>query len=88
MEFLYSLNRFNVATSRAQAACVVVGCPRLFEPDCRTPAQMRLANACCRYLELAREVRIEELRPSRPASDTARTARAAGPLQQRFPFES
>ncbi len=56
MEFLYSLNRFNVATSRARCACVVVGSPRLFEPECRTPAQMRLANACCRYLELAREL--------------------------------
>jgi uncharacterized protein len=55
MEFLYSLNRFNVATSRAQGACVLVANPRLFEPDCQTPHQMRLANACCRYLELARE---------------------------------
>jgi uncharacterized protein len=54
MEFLYSLNRFNVATSRARCACIVVGSPRLFEPECRTPAQMRLANALCRYLELAR----------------------------------
>jgi hypothetical protein len=56
MEFLYSLNRFNVATSRAQCACVVVANPRLFEPECQTPQQMRLANACCRYIELAREM--------------------------------
>lgn len=28
MEFLYDLNRFNVATSRALCACIVVGCPR------------------------------------------------------------
>ena len=56
MEFLYSLNRFNVATSRAQCACVVVGSPRLFEPECQTPMQMQLANACCRYLELAQEL--------------------------------
>jgi hypothetical protein len=26
-----------------------------FEPECRTPEQMRMANAFCRYLELARE---------------------------------
>ena len=58
MEFLYSLNRFNVATSRARCACVVVGSPLLFEPECRTPRQMQLANACCRYLELARELRL------------------------------
>jgi uncharacterized protein len=57
MDFLYSGNRLNVATSRAKALCLLVGNPRLFEPDCRTPAQMRLANAFCRYRELAREVR-------------------------------
>jgi len=62
MEFLYSLNRFNVATSRARCACVIVGSPRLFEPECQTPRQMQLANACCRYLELAQELPIEELR--------------------------
>jgi uncharacterized protein len=59
MEFLYSLNRFNVATSRAKCACIVVGSPRLFEPDCQSPRQMKLANAFCRFLELAREVRID-----------------------------
>ena len=37
-------------------ACIVVGSPRLFEPDCQSPRQMRLANAFCRFLELAREV--------------------------------
>ena len=55
MEFLYSLNRLNVATSRARCACILVASPRLFEPECRTPQQMRLANALCRYRELARE---------------------------------
>jgi uncharacterized protein len=55
MEFLYSLNRLNVATSRARGACILVASPRLFEPECRTPQQMRLANALCRYRELARE---------------------------------
>jgi superfamily I DNA and/or RNA helicase len=53
MEFLYSPNRLNVAVSRAKAACIVVGSPALFEPECRSPAQMRLANAFCRYLEMA-----------------------------------
>jgi uncharacterized protein len=56
MDFLYSAHRLNVATSRAKALCILVGSPRLFEPDCRTPQQMRLANAFCRYRELAREV--------------------------------
>jgi superfamily I DNA and/or RNA helicase len=53
MEFLYNLNRFNVATSRARCACIVVGNPRLFTPECHTPRQIQLANALCRYVELA-----------------------------------
>jgi predicted RecB family nuclease len=56
MEFLYSLNRLNVATSRAMTAVVVVGNPRLFEPECRTPRQMQLANALCAYREMAMEI--------------------------------
>jgi hypothetical protein len=53
MGFLYSLNRLNVATSRAKALTILVCSPQLFEPECRTPDQMRMANAFCRYLELA-----------------------------------
>jgi hypothetical protein len=53
MEFLYSLNRLNVATSRARCAAIVVASPHLFEPDCRTPRQMKLANALCRFREMA-----------------------------------
>src|SRR5690606_28481661 len=56
MGFLLSLNRLNVATSRAQALVVVVANPDLFEPECRTPEQMKLANAFCRYQELATTV--------------------------------
>ena len=58
MSFLYSANRLNVATSRAKGLCILVGNPKLFEPDCRTPEQMRLANAFCRYLEMASTVKI------------------------------
>jgi predicted RecB family nuclease len=54
MEFLYSLNRLNVATSRAKCLCVLVASPAVFEAECRTPRQMQLANAFCRYLEMAR----------------------------------
>src|SRR6202035_3506997 len=49
MEFLYSLNRLNVAVSRARCACIMVGSPRLFSPECRTPRQKELANVLCRY---------------------------------------
>ncbi|MBL0171942.1 MAG: TM0106 family RecB-like putative nuclease [Gemmatimonadaceae bacterium] len=53
MEFLYSLNRLNVATSRAKCLAVLVASRRLFEPDCNTPRQMQLANGLCRYQEMA-----------------------------------
>jgi uncharacterized protein len=57
MEFLYSLNRLNVATSRAQAMVIIVASPKLLEPECHTPRQMQLANALCRYAELAATAR-------------------------------
>ena len=61
MEFLYSLNQLNVATSRAQCLCVLVASPMVFEADCRTPEQMRLTNAYCRYLELAQQPTLRSL---------------------------
>jgi len=56
MTFLYDPHRLNVATSRARCICILVASPRLFEPDCATPEQMRLANGLCRYRELATEI--------------------------------
>ena len=53
MEFLYSLNRLNVATSRAQCVAAVVASPRILRVHCRTPRQMRLANALARLVEIA-----------------------------------
>lgn len=53
MEFLYSPNRLNVAVSRARAMFIMVGNPRLFEPDCKSPEQIKLANPFCRFMELA-----------------------------------
>lgn len=56
MEFLYSLNRLNVATSRAKCISIVIGSPAIFEAECRTPRQIQLANAFCRYLELGEQI--------------------------------
>ena len=53
MDFLYSRNRLNVATSRARCIAVVVGSADLWRVRARKPAQMRLANAFCRFVELA-----------------------------------
>jgi superfamily I DNA and/or RNA helicase len=54
MEFLYSLNRLNVAVSRAQCVAVIVASPALFQVECKTPRQIQLANALCRYFEMTR----------------------------------
>ncbi len=53
MDFLYSRHRLNVATSRARCVAVVVASPELLRVRARTPEQMRLANALCRFVELA-----------------------------------
>lgn len=58
MEFLYSSNRLNVAVSRARCLTVLVASPSVFEAECKTPRQMRLANAFCRYLEMAQHIKI------------------------------
>jgi superfamily I DNA and/or RNA helicase len=52
MEFLYSLNRLNVAISRARCVAVIVASPALFQVECKSPRQIELANSFCRYLEL------------------------------------
>jgi len=61
MEFLYSLNRLNVATSRARCLAAVIASPALIRVRARTPRQMRLANALCRFVELA--MPVAEVRP-------------------------
>ena len=53
LEFLLSRNRLNVAISRARCLAYLVASPRLLEVNCRTIDQMRLANALCRFVELA-----------------------------------
>jgi uncharacterized protein len=58
MEFLFSLNRLNVATSRAKCLAIIVASAFLFEPDCQSPRQMKLANALCRFRELAMPIDI------------------------------
>jgi len=69
MEFLYSLNRLNVATSRARCVSIVVASPALVRVACQTPRQMRLANALCRFVEisLGQERGQEKRGPSGPA---------------------
>ncbi len=53
LEFLFSRNRLNVAVSRARALSIVVFSPELLRVRCRTPEQLRLVNALCRFAEMA-----------------------------------
>ncbi|MBV8528343.1 MAG: DNA2/NAM7 family helicase, partial [Candidatus Dormibacteraeota bacterium] len=53
LEFLYSTHRLNVAVSRARCVSALVYSPALLRTHCRTPEQMRLVNALCRYVEAA-----------------------------------
>lgn len=56
MDFLYSPNRFNVAVSRARAIFIMVANSSIFEPDCKSPVQIKLANPFCRFAELAKKI--------------------------------
>jgi predicted RecB family nuclease len=53
LEFLLSRNRLNVAISRARCLAYLICSPRLLEVNAHTIPQMRLANALCRFVELA-----------------------------------
>jgi predicted RecB family nuclease len=55
IDFLMSRNRLNVAVSRAQCLAYLVCAPALLDVECKTVEHMRLANALCRFVELAEE---------------------------------
>lgn len=59
IEFLFSVNRLNVAISRAQALSIVIASPRLLDVPCHTIEQMRLVNALCAVAEYASRTRVE-----------------------------
>jgi uncharacterized protein len=77
-EFLYSLNRFNVAVSRARAVMAVVASPTLLAPHVGRPDQLRLVNALCRFVELCpptqhmSSANIPEPRDRDPVADDVR----------------
>ncbi len=52
MDFLFSLNRINVAVSRAKGLALVFGSPRLREAKCDTVEQMHLVNTLCALPEI------------------------------------
>jgi AAA domain len=70
IEFLFSVNRLNVAVSRAQALSIVFASPRLLDVPCRTIEQMRLVNALCAVSDYAPR--------SKPAQNATSRARYPG----------
>lgn len=52
MDFLFSVNRINVAVSRAKGLALVFGAPRLREAKCETVEQMRLVNTLCALVDI------------------------------------
>jgi predicted RecB family nuclease len=69
-DFLYSGNRLNVALSRARGLAVLVASPALLRIAGRSPEEMRLVNAFCRFVEVA-----AEQAPPPPAAGDAGGAR-------------
>jgi len=55
IDFLYSLNRLNVAISRAQGMAILVCSPTLLDVKANTHDQMHLANALCRLVEIVND---------------------------------
>lgn len=56
MQFLFSPNRLNVATSRAKSVCILIATPKLLMAECNTIDQMKWANALCRFGELSIQI--------------------------------
>lgn len=68
MEFLFSLNRINVAVSRAKGLALVFGAPRLREAKCETVEQMRLVNTLCALESIADQHRAAVVRDPNPST--------------------
>ena len=53
MEFLFSPNRLNVATSRARCLALMDASPKLFGPEYKSVRQMQLVNGFSHFHEMA-----------------------------------
>jgi uncharacterized protein len=58
IDFLLSLNRMNVAVSRARALAALIASPALLRSPVNTVHQLRLVNALCRFADEAETVGV------------------------------
>lgn len=56
VEFLFNVNRFNVAISRARAVVCVICSPLLLSAPVRKPEQLRMVNALCQFAAEAERI--------------------------------
>ena len=52
LDFLFNVNRLNVALSRARGLSIVVASPALLTAHCRRPEDIRRLNALCTVARL------------------------------------
>lgn len=64
VSFLYSLNRLNVATSRAKALAIVIASPALLSAVPRTPDQLRMVNGLNAFVQHAPAATAEPDEPN------------------------
>ena len=88
------LNRLNVATSRAKCVSILVGSPQVFEAECRTPRQIQLSNAFCRFFEMAKRLtvsdaaeRLAQRRRGTLSRHMTKSAQEVGTLQSMYWIE-
>ena len=56
MSFIFSPYRINVAVSRAKALFIMIASPKLFDVRCKTPEQIKLANAFYHFKDCATKI--------------------------------
>ena len=84
MEFLYALDRLNVATSTGAVRHHRRRESRVLMAECKRPEQMRMVNALVRYAEMAGEGPGRKGRPPSVACAPPATWIAGRPLAQQF----
>ena len=87
MDFLYSLHRLNVATSRAKALAIVVASPHLLRAVPKTPDQLRMANGLCAFVDAATPAQSRRPEPEAEPDSELQSA-LQPPVQLALPLDT